>query len=302
LVRKALLSSALLVFSAGQPLHASAGREAPAPAPRSNSELRPQNRQPSSLQVPSDSRVDYVGVVFAYRAADITSEIGGVIKRSWVRLGQKVKAGQIIASLDTRALQRDLAIGEATLLAARAQETKASVDLDQAKQILARRNQVAWALSKEELERLTAAEKLAQANLEVASSERAEQEVRVQKVRDDLAKGEIRAPFGGRIGTLYQTEGALLASNTPVVRLVADDDLWIRFAIPPSEVAWAQPGRRAEIVVEDGNARFGAHLEHVAPEVDPAAGLIFVEAQLDPPGAQAGVRPGMVVRVRPSTN
>ena len=269
---------------------------------------RPPSDEPAAIrpdiriQPASERRSGYIGVVFTHRTADIRPEIGGVIKRCWVRLGDRVKAGQIIASLDTRSFERDLAISQAALVAARAQETKASVELEQAKQILSRRKEVAWALSSEELEGLADAEKLAQANLDLASSERGEQEVRVQKAKDDMARGEIRAPFPGRIALLYQTEGALLTSTTPITRLVADDDLWIRFAIPPSGVAWAQPGTKAEVVLEDGHARLAAYLEQVAPEVDPAAGLIFAEARLElAAGERPGVRPGMVARVRPWT-
>ena len=298
-----LLYVILLAVTASAPAEAESRPGSHSPAPSSPGEDRTTARPATKPQSAAERRSGYIGVVYAHQTAELRPEVTGVIKRCWVRLGERVKAGQIIVSLDTRALERDLAINEAALVAARAQETKATVEFEKARQILSRRKDVAWALSNEELEGLIAAEKLAQANLEVARSERGEQEVRVQKVRDDLAKGEIRAPFPGRIATLYQTEGALITSTAPVVRLVADDELWIRFAIPPNEVAWARPGSRAEVVLEDGSVRIAAQLQHIAPEVDPAAGLIFAEARLElAAGERSGVRPGMVARVRPWTH
>jgi RND family efflux transporter MFP subunit len=238
-------------------------------------------------------------VVIANRTADVPAVQTGTLRRYRVRLGDPVVAGQTIASLDRAPVEKDLAMAEASLRAARAEEARATIELDQARQILERRRAVAWALSKEDMEGLSAKEALARANAEIATAHSAEQDAHVQKLRDELAKCEIRAPFSGRIGLLHQSEGMLVTPGTPVARLVADTDLWIRFAVPPAEASWATAGGNAEVLLEESGARAHARVEHVAPEVDAASGMIFVEARLETASGRARVRPGMVVRVRP---
>jgi membrane fusion protein (multidrug efflux system)/multidrug efflux system membrane fusion protein len=193
-------------------------------------------------------------------------------------------------------------MAQATLQAARAEVTRASVELDQARQILERRKQVAWALSEEDLEGLNAREQLASVDLDVARSKAAEQEVHVQKLRDDLGRCKVSAPFPGRIGRIYRTEGSRVAAGEPIARLVADGELWVRFAVPPKYAGWARPGKYAEVMFEENGRKVTARVEYVAPEVDAASGMIFMEARLDRADLdQFDARPGMVARVRPAS-
>jgi membrane fusion protein (multidrug efflux system) len=241
----------------------------------------------------------YIGVIYSYRTCDVSSEVPGVLLRYRVRLGDSVAQGQTLACLDKAANERNLAMAEATLGAARAEEIKATVELEQARQVLERRDKVAWALSKEELERLGAQESLAIATLDVARSRTSEQAAGVQKARDDLKKCDIRAPFAGRVGSLYQSEGTLVHVGAPIARLVASSELRVRFAVPPEDADHVHAGTWVDILPEDGGPQLGGRIENVAPEVDAAAGMVFVEARLETPKVgRVSVRPGTVVRVR----
>ena len=269
------------------------------PQPDSRPILAPQQKVATRVTDGSG----YIGVVFAYRTADVSSELTGVLQSYRVRLGDRLASGQTIASLASGPLRKDLAMAEAALRAAQAEETKATVEQAQAQQVLERRKEVAWALSKEDLEGLSAREQLARASVEVARSRVAEQSARAQKMQDDLAKCQIRAPFSGRIGKLHQSEGALVTPGTPIARLVADTDLWVRFAVPPEEAPWAAPGKLADVVVDESGHRIPARVEHVAPEVDEASGMVFAEARLTVSAtSRESIRPGMVARVHPRSD
>jgi len=293
-----LLSSLFLALDAAD----GTSRAADGPSrPQSGSRaiLAPQQKVATGVTEASG----YIGVVFAYRTADVSSELTGVVQSYRIRLGDRLASGQTIASLGSGPLRKDLAMAEAALRAAQAEETKATVEQAQAQLVLERRREVAWALSKEELEGLSTREQLARATVEVARSHVAEQSARVQKMQDDLAKCQIRAPFSGRIGKLHQTEGALVTPGTPIARLVADNDLWVRFAVPPEEAPWAAPGKLADIVVDESGHRTPARVEHVAPEVDEASGMVFAEARLTVLAAsRLWIRPGMVARVYPRSD
>ena len=290
-----LLSSLFLALDAANgPSWAADGPSRPQPGSRAI--LAPQQKVATGVTDASG----YIGVVFAYRTADVSSELTGVVQSYRIRLGDRLATGQTIASLANGPLKSDLAMAEAALRAAQAEETKAAVEHVQAQLVLERRKEVAWALSKEDLEGLSAREQLARASVEVARARVAEQSARVEKIQDDLAKCQIRAPFPGRIGKLHQSEGALVTQGTPIARLVADDDLWVRFAVPPGEAPWATLGKLAYIVVDESGHRTPARVEHVAPEVDDASGMVFAEARLTVSAAfRESIRPGMAARVHP---
>jgi len=235
----------------------------------------------------------YVAVAFARSTADISSEVAGVLLDYRVRLGDRVRAGQVIARVDGRFLQQDLASAEAALRGANAQRDRAEVELDQAHQMSERRQRMAWALSKEEVEAVVTREKLARANLDLASSQIREQAARVEEARGNLEKCTIRAPFAGSVGRLHQNEGTYLTVGMPVARLVADSDLWVRFAVPPGEASWLVKGVQARAILDGRQATI--RVENIAPEVDVAAGMIFVEARVL--RADAPIRAGASGRV-----
>src|SRR5437762_12456134 len=92
MIRRAFLPALLLALTASAPLHAEGRTKAGSPAPRSPDVDR--TTAPSTTKIPAGGErgSGYVGVVFAYRTADVTSEIAGVNKRC-VRLGDRVEAG-----------------------------------------------------------------------------------------------------------------------------------------------------------------------------------------------------------------
>ena len=119
------------------------------------------------------------------------------------------------------------------------------------------------------------------------------QRARVAQARDRLAKAELRAPANGTVARRYVDPGALTGPGQPVVRLIGDGSLIVRFAAPPEQARSLRAATRLSISTEDGSVP--AVIESVSPEIDPPSGMVIVVAALDP---AAGVKPGSVVKVR----
>lgn len=83
---------------------------------------------PTSITI--KNRLSANGIVAAVETAEVSSQISGVaIERVLVEVGEFVKAGQVLATLDTRTFEQQLSSAEAELATAVAAQEKAAADL-----------------------------------------------------------------------------------------------------------------------------------------------------------------------------
>lgn len=245
---------------------------------------------------------EYVGVVIPSEAADITARGEGRVEDMKVRLGDTVAPNQVLARLDERALRDLVAVAQATLQAVRADEDKARFELAEAQDRKRRWEETARAsdlvVSTDEMARVSYAEKYANQRLKVAQAATAEKQAVVSDLERKRSEMVVRAPFGGRVAARYVDPGATVSAGSRIVRLVSSEGLWVRFAVPEEESGSVKLGMHIETHSENGGALYGV-IEKIAPEVDAAARMIFVEARLSVSTEEvASSLAGRVVRVR----
>jgi RND family efflux transporter MFP subunit len=131
----------------------------------------------------------------------VGSRASGVVKRLYVRVGDGVQKGQLLAELDDRELaaQRDQAV--AALDSARARLAFARTD--------ARRKR---ALSRSSLVAQVDVD-LAEQAFAVAEQERAEAEARLAFAKAQLGYARIRAPISGVVGSVSTQEGETVSAS-----------------------------------------------------------------------------------------
>ena len=91
--------------------------------------------------------------------------------------------------------------------------------------------------------------------------------------------------------------GSNVTSATPVIRVVADHCVILRFAIPPDSLAAFRPGSPLQVRFAEMASPMRARVRSVAPQVDPAIDLILVEAEFEEHASSALPRPGTICRV-----
>jgi RND family efflux transporter MFP subunit len=230
-------------------------------------------RAPSVVSLPRD----FLGVVLSGESVDLAPKTEGRIQVLYVKAGQKVARGAIVAEIDVRALRQSLTVAEAALL--------------DAQQRLARRNGLAaGVLSQEEL---------SNAKMLVL-----EKRGRVDELRALVADARVRAPFDGIISARYLDSGAMAGPGHPIARLVGGTgDVRVRFALPEDQAARVSAGNRARVTVSALERPVAARVESVSPEVDAAARMVFAVARLDVSAELARrLSAGMVARVAIETN
>jgi multidrug efflux pump subunit AcrA (membrane-fusion protein) len=121
-------------------------------------------------------------------------------------------------------------------------------------------------------------------------------EVQVHEIRrleDLLARSEVHAPFDGQVAACYLTPGAVVQQGTPLIRLIARDELIIRFAAPASAVEQITQDAWVCFRELEQGSRIGGRVSAVSPEIDPALELVIVEARVDGDASAAKVVPGL---------
>lgn len=292
----------LLVSACGGPRNA-------VPRPDGAADGGPRNGAPSgtatgtaaAAELPAAGHPGWVGVVVTRDAVDVSTEVTGRIESVFVRVGDRVRQGDRLARLDTRNLAQDLAMAEASLRAARAEVNRSRSQQEEARTRYERRADLPDTFSREEIQASRMEMETARATLEAAEARASEQEVRVEQLESALGRAEIRAPFAGTVALRYLDAGATVLAGAPVVRLITSEELLVRFAVPPETAEEITMGQRVEVTVEDAGLVTPAVIHHIAPEIDTASQMVFVEARLEAPEVRPGrLRSGLVARVEPA--
>lgn len=241
---------------------------------------------------------EFLGVVLARQSVDVAAKLDGRIEQVHVQLGEMVPRNGLIATLDVRSVQKDLVIAEAALEAAEAEQDRVTLELAEVRERLERNRNLGDLVARESLAGSQYQEKIAAARVESTRAQVAERRARIEQLRETIADAALRAPFEGIVAARYLDPGAVVARGAPVVSLISSGDLWLRFAVPEDRAARLAAGQAVSVRLEAAPVQLQGTVQNVAPEVDPAARMVFVEATLETtesPGAR--IPSGAVARV-----
>lgn len=232
-------------------------------------------------------RSDSAGGVHEY-AAEVRARVesrlgfrvpGKMVTRS-VEPGQRVRAGQVLATLDAGDLRLGQEAAQAALRAAQVQSEQAASEYARFKELRAQNFISAW-----ELERRKTALDAARAQFEQA---RAQAEVQ----RNQAAYAALAATAPGVVTGVDAEVGAVMAAGTPVVRLAHDGPRDAVFAVPEDGVAGVRAllGRPGALAVRPwGSATTTpATVREVAAAADPVTRTYLVKADLGAAPLQLG--------------
>ncbi|ATB37200.1 hemolysin D [Cystobacter fuscus] len=244
-----------------------------------------------------------LGVVIPKDSVDVSSRFDSRLEQVDVEVGQSVQEGQVLARLDMRSLQQELAAAEASLQGSRAEERAASLALSAARarkdRYFTPRSLQLGVYSKEELDRVSYEESTAAARVQAARAQTLQRQAQVTELKQHLDDATLVAPFAGVVAARLVGPGTRLAAGQPVLRLLGTGEWKVRFAVTEEQAGAFQPGTPVELKVLQRNLSLQGVVENIAPEVDAAARLVFATATFSQPPPRE-VSTGMVVHVHSS--
>jgi RND family efflux transporter MFP subunit len=152
----------------------------------------------------------YLAQVDATDRAQLSFQVAGQISSIDVKMGEAVRAGEILATLDPTDYQ-------VALDARQAEFDLAQSQLKRAEQLFAKK-----LISADAFDRNETQFKASQASLEQAKA--------------DLGYTQIIAPFDGVVSVTHQKPYEVVGAKQPILNLISSQDLDVTFAIPVTEV------------------------------------------------------------------
>jgi RND family efflux transporter MFP subunit len=206
--------------------------------------------------------------------------VGGKLASRAAEVGQRVRAGDVLARLDPEDLRLSQQAAAAAVRSAEVNHELAQADFRRFKDL---REQ--GFISGAELDRREAALKAAAAQLEQARAQAAVQ-------GNQAAYASLVATASGVVVAVEAEPGAVLAAGTPVVRLALDGPRDAVFAVPEDAVAATRGllGRRDAVTVTPWGSkdRLPATVREVAAAADPVTRTFLVKADLGGAALQLG--------------
>jgi len=247
--------------------------------------------QPQRIAVPL--RLAANGNVAAWQEAIIGAESNGLrLTDVRVNVGDVVKRGQVLATFSAETTQAEVAQSRASVLEAQATAASAAANAERARSL-----QASGALSQQQIQQYTTAEKTAQARVEAAQAQLNAQQLRLKYT-------QVVAPDSGIISARSATVGAVVGAGTELFRMVRKGRLEWRAEVTSTELARIQPGAKVSVTAASGTTVQGT-VRMVGPTVDPQTrnALVYVDlpsTAMDTPTdaktSLSAILPGMFAR------
>jgi RND family efflux transporter MFP subunit len=259
------------------------------------------------------------GEFIPYQEVELHAKVAGYIRRISVDIGDKVRTGQILATLEVPELTAQVTGAEAgvrhsreEIALAKSQVARAEADHNALHMAAERLKQAAAArpgmIAQQELDDAEAKDAASEAQVAVTKST-----VAAQQQQMDVAKAEqlhyssladyskIAAPFDGVVTWRYADTGALIQAGTsnsgsmPVVKVAQVNKLRLRIPVPESLAGYVRTGDTADVRVQATGDHFTGTVIRTTGALDRTTRSLQVE--VDVPNPKSSLTPGMYADV-----
>ena len=239
--------------------------EAPAPAPRA-ANVRVVELAPGRVSVVATG----TGVAAASSDIVYSAELAGKIVALPVEIGDRVRAGQVLARIDVDALR------------AQASQVEAAYSLS--KSTLAR------------LEALEADEFVSAQQMDEVRSQMASAESQRALFRTQLSRSTVRADKAGVVANVFAERAEYVGPGSPIAQVVDLRRIIVETHLAETQIAGIAKGARAEVEFDALGEVFAGEVEAVVPAADKESGTFAVRVKVD--NLDERILVGMSARVR----
>jgi membrane fusion protein (multidrug efflux system) len=223
----------------------------------------------------------------AYEEAAIHARVGGYLGKRLVDIGDRVKAGQVLAVIESPEIDQELRQDRANLEVARANLKLARLTAERWQSLGAQH-----AVAQQDVDQRVADYAVRQADVTAAQANG-------QRLEEMQRFETIVAPFDGVISARNVEVGDLVnaASGPELFHLSQSRTLRVYVNVPQADVPDIRAGLPVDVLVEEfpGTA-FGGQVVRYAGALDAASRTLLVEVQI--PNPQGELFPGMFGRLR----
>lgn len=272
-----------------------------------------------AVRAPLTNTLDVAGEFVPLQEVELHAKVAGYIRHISVDIGDRVRAGQVLATLDIPELTAQVQGANAGVRQIKDQINRAKSDVLRAEanyealHSAAQRLQQAsdarpGLIAQQELDDARAKDREASAQVDSAKSALSATEQQLGVSQADQQRysamadySRISAPFSGVVTWRYADTGALIqagtsnASSMPVVKLAQVNVLRLRLPVPESLSGAVRVGDTATIHVQALGMTFPGKVTRTTGALDPSTRTMQVE--IDVPNGDGKLAPGMYAQV-----
>jgi RND family efflux transporter MFP subunit len=219
------------------------------------------------------------GTVQAYIQSTVYAQVTGYLKRWLVDIGTPVKKGQLLAEIETPALDQQIASAQATQAQTQAQVDLAQVTANRYNALLQTK-----AVSQQDADQFNSQYTAAQANLDASKAN-------VSQLQKTAAFKEVYAPFDGVLTSRRVDTGDLITSGNgaqqALFTIAQTNTLRVYVNVPEMYSESMQPGVQAKLeMASNPGTQVTGTLVRNAQSIDPASLTLLVEVDVDNSGGK----------------
>ncbi len=251
-----------------------------------------------------------------YQVVDVHAKVSGYVRKIFVDIGDRVHAGETLATLEVPELsaqyrgtqsealraQDAIAAAQHELSRAEALHVAVQANYDRLSQAAAQRPGL---IAQQELDNARSQAQASQEQIDTAKSQLAAAKEGAQAATNDQQRvgalesyTNVTAPLTGVVVWRYADTGVLIQQGTnsdtqsmPVIKLAQSDVLRLRVPVPEDAVRYVHQGDAMQIRVAALDRSFSGNIVRFTRNLDPATRTM--ETEVDVPNADLAITPGM---------
>jgi len=247
---------------------------------------------------------NFTGSLYPLSEFTLAPKIAGRLEKLLVHIGDTIKDGQLVAVLDDDEYRQQVIQAKAELEVARANFQEQKSIMENAKKEYERTKALRQKkiASESQLDAAESEFKTQQAKLKVAIAQISQKEAALKMAGVRLSYARIKVTENNTngykvVGERFVDEGAMLASNTPIVSILDIEKLTAVIHVIGRDYPKIHPGMKTVISTDAFPGRtFDGKVIRIAPFLKQKSREARVEIQI--PNVQKFLKPGMFVRVQ----
>ncbi|MCL7761867.1 efflux RND transporter periplasmic adaptor subunit [Polaribacter sp. Z014] len=209
------------------------------------------------------------GKIEATNSADLSTRMMGFVKKVHVNVGDKVRKGQLLISINNADLQAKKGQVNAGITQAKTAFNNAEKNYNRFKNLFESKS-----VTQKEMDDMTANYEMAKAGLESANQMKNE-------INAQFAYSNITAPFSGVVTSKNIESGDMANPGMPLISIETPKEFEVIAMVPETEISQIKKGTTVNVLVKSMNKTLTGKVTEVSTSAKNTGGQYLVKINLD---------------------
>ncbi|WP_166383446.1 efflux RND transporter periplasmic adaptor subunit [Polaribacter sp. 11A2H] len=209
------------------------------------------------------------GKIQASNSADLSTRMMGYVKKVHVNVGDKVKKGQLLISINNADLQAKKGQVNAGITQAKTAFNNAEKNYNRFKNLFESKS-----VTQKEMDDMTANYEMAKAGLESANQMKNE-------INAQFAYSNITAPFSGVVTSKNIESGDMASPGMPLISIETPKEFEVIAMVPETEISQIKKGITVNVLVKSMDKTLTGKVTEVSTSAKNTGGQYLVKINLD---------------------